>query len=172
MPLAQKLMVACLCLLLGGCYETTEPILDTGDRASISGTFRCVGMMDNRVETFTETSSGWFNPDYRYNTRAGDRITLRKRDKDHYIAQIQTGSSFTYAFIKVISKNAFNLMFPDLMRFGHQLDGFARAANVQTYTSPNNRDYIRLVGNTASTRTYLDAHTPEQLTTIMECRRE
>lgn len=165
------LAAALAACILGGCYELPHPVFKTGHRAPIAGTYQCKGFMRSSRETTTETSTGLIWKDYRYANGFKEILTLRKMPGTHYAAEFQTDRGTTLAFLDVASPQHFNIRVPDLMTQGGAIGALAAKYRIRASPSPQNQDFFAISGIDMDMTAFITAHTPNLLTTVMQCDR-
>ena len=161
-------LAACI---VGGCYELPHPVFETGHRAPITGTYQCQGLMHASRETITETSTGLIWKDYRYANGSKEILTLRKMPGTHYAAEFQTDRGTTLAFLDVASPQHFDVRVPDLMTQGGAIDALATKYRIKASPSIQNQDFFAIFGVDTDMTAFITAHTPNLLTTVMQCDR-
>ena len=167
MRLPVPAVAACI---LGGCYELPHPVFDTGHRAPIAGTYQCQGLMRSSRETITETSTGLIWKDYRY-ANGKETLTLRKLPGTHYAAAFQSDRGTILAFLDVASPQRFAIRVPDLMTEGSAIDALAAKHRIKASPSTQNQDFFAISGVDTDMTAFITAHTPNLLTTVMQCDR-
>lgn len=158
-------------LMLGGCYELQNPVFTQGERAPIVGIYQCTGMFLSRRETISETSTGYIWKNYRYTNAAGETLTLRKMPGTHYAAEINSKQGTNLVFLDIASQERFSIRVPDLVSQGRAIDALIAEHHVQAASSKRNADFIAVTGDDKALVSFIKAHTPTLLTTIMDCNR-
>lgn len=158
---------------LSGCYELAEPIIETGDKAPIAGTFDCVGLFQNRRMSFTELNQGNFIwPNYRYaNPDGGEMLALSKLNGTLYAAQAETKDGHFAVFMEIPGPNLFYIRAPDLMHKGRLIDALARKHGINSRPSSVKADFVRLEAPKTKLSAFIKEHSGDILTTVLECHR-
>lgn len=156
---------------LCGCYEISAPVLETGERAPIAGTYHCTGLFRSSQETIQETSTGLLWKDYRYTNASGDILTLRKINSALFAAPIKSSQGIALVFIDAPTNVRFSIRVPDLVSHAPRIDALATRHAITATPSKRNRDFIALGGSTENTLSFISAHSSDLLTTALECNR-
>jgi predicted small secreted protein len=109
------------CLLLAGCYATSFPLFDSGERVPIAGHSSCQLMgVGSHTMTHTEHKSGWWSPDSRYTSAKGEELRFRRFEGSLYAGQItERSGEFVHIFFDFASNREFSILAPGPMHGPH-----------------------------------------------------
>jgi hypothetical protein len=155
---------------LAGCYKTSEPVLDTGERVPYAGTFICRSPGGTQQEEFKEEKSGLVFPSYAYLAPKGERTLFKNLTEKLYLAQIQ------------VKEREFILLFADFSRadtvsFLAPLDdnvaALAKKYNIRNVATGGEITGITgIAGTKADILAFIQGHNLRQLMPLASCQRK
>lgn len=156
---------------LGGCYETEMPILERGEKASISGEFECHNRISGgeKIHSFNEVKEGVLLANYRY-VEADETINLLKRlSSGLYLVQSsRTNQKFEYVYVDFLDKNIYLVLIADLMGKQDYIESLLRKYRV--YGKKTDAALL-LSGDRSSVYDFMAAHDKSLLTVWLKCER-
>lgn len=156
-------------LLLSGCYELEEKIVEVGDYAPIAGNYRCSDMSGKVAsDEISQISSGVIFKDYSYRSADGSLMNLSKIEDRRYVAQVEAKGKINVAFIEV-NDNGFTLLIPDMMQHGDRIEQFALESDIRLTKTMDMT--VSVGGDKKKVLSFFKAHRTSLLINMATCRK-
>lgn len=169
------LMALMVLLFLTGCYETTQPVFDTGDRVPMVGVVSCrddiAGKLE-RSESIEESEGFWLWKSYRYRDKQTGAVTLYKKlGNQRFVVQQadpKRADRYLYAWMDFSLPDEAHILMPNFMGQSGAIDAAARKAGIKT--AGQRSGMVALAGKREDIAAFLLAHKPDMLMKVSACR--
>ena len=170
---------AVLMVALGGCYFSTEPVFQDGDRIPITGEYTCENPLTRQAQTIriTERASGyWPLKNYEYFDQRGRRSIYRRVRGTLFVGQSRdvARNGYNYIYVDAVDRSRLFMLMPSIASKGPYLERLAERHNVSfgergARGTPN--FLVEMRGTRRAIRRFLLSHERSLLTVLMSCNR-
>lgn len=170
-----------IALMLSGCYETENSLIERGERTALAGSFQCLnpGNTDAFPISFTETVEGAGRlANYRYVDQDGHAYLLKKLPSGLFLGQAKAERSlapfqissdgFEYAFVRFVDASTFLVFLDDVAEKWPQIE---KLLATQQADYKHDDDLLFLSGSTEKSLRFLIAHDKTLLKEPTRCQR-
>ncbi len=169
MPLKKYALIGALVLLLSGCFKTTTPVFEFGDKFGLSGKVKCSAQLSNKhMDIKEETTGMWPFVKTRYLNADGTVTVYRKlASGELYLAQ--TGNQkegYAYSYMAPSNGKDVAVMVPNVMMGGQQFQQKAKALGLRLGDASG---FAWLGGDSKQIAKFLTGITAEQLMPVGTC---
>jgi hypothetical protein len=169
MPLAKYALIGAVVILLSGCFRTTTPVFEFGDKFGLSGHVKCTAQLSNKHMEITEETTGmWPFLKTRYLNGDGTVTVYRKLgDSELYLAQ--TGNEkegYAYSYMSVSGDKSVAVMVPNTMVNSRRFEDQIKSLGLRIGSS---QGLAWLGGDAKQIAKFLTGITAEQLMPVGTC---
>lgn len=158
--------------IIGGCYETEFPLLETGERAALAGKYECTNRIDGskKMHTTVEEKEGLVFTTYRYKDSDGDTILAKKLQSGLFLAQspLKEGG-FGYAYIDFLDDKTYLVLIADLLSKSDYIEVLSKKYKVDGEKKDTS---VSLKGDKKAILDFLAAHDKGLLMVVLKCEKQ